>query len=290
MKFGVVYPQTEIPPDPLAIRDYAQAVEALGFEHVLAYDHVLGASPERPGGWQGPYTFRDTFMEPYTLFSYMAGVTRQLGFATAILILPQRQTALVAKQTASLSILCGGRFRLGVGLGWNQVEYEALNQSFTNRGKRIEEQVELLRQLFSEEVIDFHGKYEHIPGAGINPLPPDKKVPIWFGSNAEQATIRAARLGDGWFPGYKSAGDAAAALEKVKKEREAAGKSMKDFGIEPRTAYGDGNPERLNKIVEDWKQAGATHLSFNTMGLGFDKVNLHIKALTECAKIVGMSR
>jgi probable F420-dependent oxidoreductase len=289
MKFGVVYPQTELVPDPIAIRDYAQAVEALGFKHVLAYDHILGANPERPGGWQGPYTFRDSFMEPFTLFSYMAGATQRLGFATAILILPQRQTALVAKQAACLSILCGGRFRLGVGLGWNHVEYEALNQSFTNRGKRIEEQVELLRQLFREEVLDFQGKYEHIPGAGLNPLPPDKHIPIWFGSNAEQATIRAARIGDGWFPGYKSAGDAATALELVKKEREAAGKSMTDFGIEPRVSYGDGNPDRLHQIVEDWIHTGVTHMAFNTMGAGLDNVTRHIKALTDCAKLAGIS-
>jgi probable F420-dependent oxidoreductase len=289
MKFGVVYPQTEIPPDPIAIRDYAQAVEALGFEHVLAYDHILGASPERPGGWQGPYTFRDSFMEPFTLFSYMAGVTQHLGFATAILILPQRQTALVAKQAACLSVLCGGRFRLGVGLGWNYVEYEALNQSFTNRGKRIEEQVELLRQLFRVAVLDFQGKYEHIPGAGLNPLPHDNHIPIWFGSNAEQATIRAARIGDGWFPGYKTAGDAAAALALVKKEREAAGKSMTGFGIEPRVSYGDGNSDRLHQIVADWIHTGVTHLAFNTMGAGLDNVTRHIKALTECSRLTGQA-
>lgn len=286
MKFGVVYPQTELPTDPAAIRDYAQAVEALGFEHILAYDHILGASPERPGGWQGPYTFRDTFMEPFTLFSFIAGATKNLGFATAILILPQRQTALVAKQAACLSILSNTRFRLGVGLGWNQVEYESLNQSFNNRGKRIEEQVELLRKLFREEVIDFQGKYEHVPGAGINPLPSERHIPIWFGSNAEHATMRAARLGDGWFPGYKSAGDATAALELVKKEREAAGKSMSDFGIEPRVAYGDGSLDRIHQLVEGWIQSGATHLSFNTMGAGFNLVSKHINALSECSKII----
>lgn len=287
MKFGVVYPQTEMPPDPVAIRDYAQAVEYLGFQHILAYDHILGASPERPGGWQGPYTFKDSFMEPFSLFSYMAGATQHLGFGTAILILPQRQTALVAKQAACLSVLCKGRFRLGVGLGWNRVEYEALNKSFTDRGKRIEEQVELLRRLFREEVIDFQGKYEQITGAGLNPLPPDKHIPIWFGTNAEQATLRAARMGDGWFPGYKSARDAAAAMNMVKREREAAGKGMQDFGIEPRVSYGDGDPDRLRTLVEDWTHAGATHLSFNTMGAGLGSVSRHIKALTVCSKIIG---
>lgn len=171
MKIGVVYPQTEFGSDPAAIRDYAQTVEALGYTHVLAYDHVLGANPNRPGGWQGPYTFETPFQEPFVLFAYMAAVTTALEFATGIIILPQRQTALVAKQSATLDVLSGGRLRLGIGLGWNEVEYMALNQDFHTRGRRMDEQIEVLLKLWTEPLVDFHGRYHTIPDAGINPLP-----------------------------------------------------------------------------------------------------------------------
>jgi alkanesulfonate monooxygenase SsuD/methylene tetrahydromethanopterin reductase-like flavin-dependent oxidoreductase (luciferase family) len=127
MNIGVVFPQTEIGNDPVAIRDYAQTVEGLGYTHVIAYDHVVGANPNRPGGWLGPYTFETPFHEPFVLFAFMASVTHKLGFAPGIIILPQRQTVLVAKQAATLDVLSGGRLRLGVGIGWNQVEYIALN-------------------------------------------------------------------------------------------------------------------------------------------------------------------
>ena len=169
MKIGVVFPQTEIGNDPAAIRDYAQTAEGLGFTHVLAYDHVLGANPDRPGGWSGPYTYLTPFHEVFVLFSYLAGLTQRLELVTGILILPQRQTALVAKQAASLDVLSGGRLRLGVGLGWNEVEYTALNEDFHNRGKRIEEQVALLRRLWTEPLVDFKGQWHTIPDAGHQP-------------------------------------------------------------------------------------------------------------------------
>ena len=171
MNFGVVYPQTELEHDPVAIRDYAQAAEGLGFSHILAYEHVLGANPDRPGGWQGPYTHQHAFMEPFVLFSFLAGQTQKIGFATGILILPQRQTVLAAKQAACLDVLCGGRLRLGVGLGWNEVEFTALNQEFHNRGRRIEEQIEVMRLLWMHPLVDYHGKWHEIPDAGLNPMP-----------------------------------------------------------------------------------------------------------------------
>ncbi|HLE13905.1 MAG TPA: TIGR03619 family F420-dependent LLM class oxidoreductase, partial [Anaerolineales bacterium] len=171
MEIGLVYPQTEFGDDPAAIRDYAQMAEGLGFSHVLAFDHVLGANPDRPGGWKGPYTYQTPFHEPFVLFSYMAGVTNTLGFATGIIILPQRQTALVAKQAATLDVLSSGRLRVGVGLGWNEVEYAALGQDFHSRGRRIEEQVTLLRRLWTQPLVNFEGRWDTIPDAGINPLP-----------------------------------------------------------------------------------------------------------------------
>src|SRR5215468_12194556 len=171
MDIGVVFPQVEIGQDPAAIRDYAQAVEGMGFTHALVFDHVLGANPERPGGWKGPYTYRHAFHEPFVLFGFLAGVTTRLGLATGIVILPQRQTALVAKQAAAVDVLAGGRLRLGVGVGWNPVEYEALGEDFRTRGKRIDEQIEVMRALWTKELVTIGASQHRITAAGINPLP-----------------------------------------------------------------------------------------------------------------------
>ena len=170
----------------------------MGFTHVHAYDHILGANPERPGGWTGPYTYLHPFFEPFVLFSYLAGLTRKIEFDTGILILPQRQTALVAKQAATLDVLSNGRLRLGVGNGWNEVEYIALGEAFHNRGKRIEEQVALMRLLWTEPLVKFEGRWHNIPDAGINPLPVQRPIPIWFGGTEDRALRRMARIGDGW--------------------------------------------------------------------------------------------
>ncbi len=211
MHIGLVYPQTEYPPDPAAVRDYAQAAEALGYSHVLAYDHILGANPDRPGGWTGPYTYRDPFMEPFLLFTYMAAVTTRLGFIPGILILPQRETTLVAKQAAVLDVLCGGRLRLGVGTGWNEVEYIAAGYDFHTRGARQEEQIEVLRRLWTQELVTFKGRWHDIPDAGLNPLPVQRPIPIWLGGHADVVLRRIARLGDGWLPGFRTAEAAAGA-------------------------------------------------------------------------------
>jgi len=215
MKFGVVYPQTEFGADPAAIRDFAQTAEGLGYNHIVAYDHVLGVNPDRPGGWRGPYTFQHQFMEPFVLFSFMAGITQRIGFTHGILILPQRQTALVAKQAATLDVLSGGRLRLGIGLGWNEIEYVSLGQDFHNRGKRIEEQVEVLRSLWSKPLVNFQGRWHTIPDAGINPLPLHRDIPIWFGGSADQVLQRAAHYGDGWMPNYRSPDDAHPSLRSL---------------------------------------------------------------------------
>ena len=191
MKIGLVYPQTEFGSDPAAIRDYAQLAEELGFSHILAYDHVLGANPDRPGGLAGPYTFRHPFIEPVALFSYMAAFTERIQFTTGIVILPQRQTALFAKQAATLDVLSKGRLRVGVGLGWNEVEYIALNEDFHTRGQRIEEQVAVLRQLWTQPLVNFSGRWHTIPDAGLNPLPLQQPIPLWFGGTAPAALRRA---------------------------------------------------------------------------------------------------
>src|ERR1700739_1183417 len=200
MRIGVVFPQTEIGADAGAVRAYAKHVEGLGYAHLLAYDHVVGADPKVHVGWNGFYDLHDTFHEPLVTFGYLAAVTTSLEPVNGILILPQRQTVLVAKQAAEVDLLSGGRLRLGIGLGWNAAEYEALGEDFSNRGKRSEEQVELMRKLWTEESVTYHGRYHTVTGAGIAPLPIQRPIPVWFGASSPRAFRRAGRLGDGWFP------------------------------------------------------------------------------------------
>lgn len=290
MKIGVVYPQTEYGSDPGAIKEYAQTVEALGFTHILAYDHILGANPERPGGWRGPYTYQSTFQEPFILFSFMAGITQRIQFTTSIIILPQRQTALVAKQAANLDVLSGGRLRLGVGLGWNQVEYEALNQDFHNRGRRIEEQVTVMRELWTQPLVTFKGRWHNIPDAGLNPLPIQRPIPVWFGGQADPVLRRTARMGDGWMPNHRNPDDAKRDASLFKQYMEEAGRSMDGFGIEARLYYGDGNPSVWGKHIQSWQALGANHFSINTMRCGFTSPQAHLDALKNFAEQMGIGK
>lgn len=197
MRIGVVFPQTEIGQDPAVIRDYAQAVESMGFTHLLAFDSVVGANPDRPGGWDSPYTYQHAFHEPFVLFGFCAAVTRRIELVTGVIILPQRQTALVAKQAAEVDVLSGGRLRLGIGVGWNTVEFEALGEYFGNRGKRVEEQLEVMRRLWTQELVTFEGQWHRVPDAGIRPLPVQRPIPIWMGGDSDAVIRRAARLADG---------------------------------------------------------------------------------------------
>ena len=286
LKIGVVFPQTEFGSDPSAIRDYAQTAEGLGFSHVLAYEHVLGVNPQRPGGWDGLYDYTSAFFEPFVLFSYMAAVTYDLGFVSGIMVLPLRQTALVAKQAASLDLLSRGRLRLGVGVGWNEVEYRSLGEDFNQRGRRIEEQVEVLRKLWCCPLVDYEGEFHRIPDAGINPLPLQKPIPIWFGGHAEAVLQRTARLGDGWLPNYPSAAEARPSIEKLKKYLEENGRSPLEFGIEARMSFGKGKADSWQKTIQEWKEIGATHLSLNTMRLGFSRASEHINALKTFAAAI----
>lgn len=287
MEIGVVFPQIEVEPDPVAIRDYTQAAEELGYRHIMAYDHVLGANPQRPNGWSGPYNYEHPFYSPFLLFSYMAAMTERLGFITGILILPQRETVLVGKQAATLDVLCSGRLRLGVGTGWNAVEYTALNQDFHTRGKRQEEQVELLHRLWTEPLVSYKGRWHDIPDAGINPLPVQRPIPIWFGGQADAVLRRAARLGDGWLPNSRTVAQTRPMLDKLVRYLEEEGRNPADFGLEPRLNYGDGDPQAWASAMDEWRQAGATHLSLNTMYSGFD-IQKHIAALRRFAEEVDL--
>jgi probable F420-dependent oxidoreductase len=279
MQLGLVYPQTEYPPDPSAIRDYAQTAEALSFTHVLAYDHVLGANPDRPGGWRGPYTYHDPFIEPFLLFTYMAAATTRLGFIPGVLILPQRETALVAKQAATLDVLCGGRLRLGVGVGWNEVEYVALGQNFHTRGQRQEEQIEVLRLLWTQELVTYKGRWHDIPDAGLNPVPVQRPIPLWFGGHADVVLRRVARLGDGWLPGFRTAEAARDHLATLDRYIAEAGRSRVGVGLEARLHWGNGDLDALGRTLEGWRAAGATHVSLNTMGAGFTTAQEHLAAI-----------
>src|SRR5581483_3133355 len=224
MELGVVFPQTEIGSDPSVVRDYAQAAEQLGYHHLATYDHVLGGHPDRfQGAFRPPYTHETSFHEPFVLFGYLAALTTRLELVTGILILPQRQTALVAKQAAEVDLLSGGRLRLGVGLGWNFVEYEALGERFQNRGARIEEQIQVLLKLWSEELVDFQGKYHTIKQASIQPRPAHR-IPIWMGGTADAVLRRVARLADGWFPQAAPGPELAEMLERLRRYVREAGR------------------------------------------------------------------
>lgn len=288
MKFGVVFPQTEYGNDAAAIKEFAQAAEALGYHHILAYEHVLGANPACAESWKRPYTYKHPFHEPFSLFSFMAAVTEKIAFTTGILILPQRQTALVAKQAAELDLLSGGRLRLGVGLGWNEVEYIALNQNFSTRGKRVEEQVDVLRKLWTEPLVTYEGKWHKILDAGLNPLPVQRPIPIWFGGHHENVLRRVAAMGDGWLPNYRRVVDAQAALEKLRTLLREAGRTWDEIGVEPRLQYKGGDPEVWKKILDEWQEAGATHVTFNTMRAGLDTPEDHIGAIRRFAEAMGL--
>lgn len=280
MEFGAVFPHNEIGTDPGAIKAYAQGVEALGVTHLLIYDHVLGADPDRAGGWQGAYDKNVAFHEPFTTFAFIAAVTEKLEMITTVLILPQRQTVLVAKQAAQVAVLSNNRFRLGIGTGWNKIEYEALNETFTNRGKRQAEQVELMRKLWREDSLTYQSEYHTINGAGINPRP-SKPIPVWFGGSAPALLERCGQIGDGWIP-LMGANDAAReCIDTIRSSRAATGRSFEDFGIQAQAQYSGGNPDRWASHAVKWRDIGATHLAIATHNAGPTDVDGHLSRIQE---------
>ncbi|MBT6244644.1 MAG: LLM class F420-dependent oxidoreductase [Gammaproteobacteria bacterium] len=278
MKIGVVLPHNEIGSDAGAMKAYAQGVEALGADHLLIYDHVLGADPDRPGGWKGAYNKDTQFHEPMTTLSYIAGITEQIELVTTVLILPQRQTALVAKQAAQIALLSNNRLRLGVGTGWNEVEYEALNVPFRARGRRQEEQVELLRQLWSSDSLSFSGEFHEVTLASINPRP-SKPIPIWFGGGAPAVLARCAEMGNGWMPlmgPNHAAQEAVTQLQSLWTEK---GKDWNDFGIQAQAQCAGGTPERWLSHYQRWQAIGATHMAIATHNAAKGSVDEHLSAI-----------
>jgi probable F420-dependent oxidoreductase len=290
MKIGAVFPHLEIGSDPAVLRDWAQTAEELGYSHILAYDHVIGAVHENrePPLW-GPYTEESAFHEPLVLFGYFAACTSRVELVTGILILPQRQTVLVAKQAAEIDLLSGGRLRLGIGTGWNYVEFDALNESFADRGQRQEEQVALMRELWEQPVLEFSGRWHTVDRAGLKPLP-GRRIPIWFGGFVDAPLERAARIGDGFIFGG-GLDDGLNALEKLDGYLDQHGRSRSDFGIEAMVNFQAG-PDHWRDEAERWRANGADYLSMRGMALrgmgeGFSSPQEHIDALETYWKVVG---
>jgi probable F420-dependent oxidoreductase len=285
MKVGVVFPQSEIGADPAAVRDYAQAAEQLGYHHLLAFDHVLGAHPDRfEGRFRPPYNHQTLFHEPLVLFGYLAALT-SLELVTVILILPQRQTALVAKEAAEVDVLTRGRLRLGVGIGWNFVEYEALGEDFRTRGRRVGEQIALMRRLWTEELVDFDGRYHTVRRAGINPLPVQRPIPVWMGGGADAVLRRIARTADGWFPQFRPGPDAEATLDRLRGYIADAGRRPEDVGIEGRISLFNTPEAEWEGAIAGWRNLGATHIAVNTMNAGLASPAEHIDAIGRFAAV-----
>jgi len=288
MQIGVVYPQTELPADPGTVRRYVARVEDLGFRHILAYDHVVGADPALYPDWQGPYNVDSTFHEPFVLYGFLAAITG-LELVTGIIIAPQRQTVLLAKQAAEVDILTGGRCRIGLGIGWNRVEYEALGQDFTTRGRRLEEQIGLLRTLWTQRAVTFEGHFDRVTGAGLAPLPTRQPIPIWLGGQSPAAYRRIGRLADGWFPQIPPGPRLDEAAATVAEAASQAGRPPDAIGMEGRISQGSGSTDELVKHAQRWRDAGASHVSVNTMGSGRHSLDAHLDALTAAAAALGLS-
>jgi probable F420-dependent oxidoreductase len=265
MQLGCSIPVGDIGTGPAVLRDYAQAAEGLGYAHLVAPDHVLGANPDADHEGRRVGTTATAYHDPFVLFGFLAGCTQKIGFAVGVLILAQRQAALVAKQAASLDVLCGGRFRLGIGVGWNEVEFIGLNEDFHNRGKRSAEQVRVMQALWAEPHVKFAGEFHTIDDAGINPRPASGRVPIWYGGHAEATFRRAARYGDGFMPlAYPMGDQALAAFDKLRGLLRENGRDSSAYGIEVWVSPGAGSEDDWRKEIAFWKNAGVTHVTAHT--------------------------
>ncbi len=288
MQVGAVFPQTEIGADPAAIRDYVQAVEELGFDYLLTYEHVLGADPAYyPGQKRWTYTHEDMFHEPLVLFGYLAGITQRVTFATGILILPQRNTVLTAKQVAEVDILSGGRLRLGVGVGWNKAEMEALGYDFRTRGRRIDEQIRVMNTLWTTPLVTYEGEFHNLRAVGLNPLPVQQPIPLWFGGSADAVLQRMARFGQGWMPTGLGPEQAKPLVDKLHAYLAEAQRDVEAFGIDFRVKAAEQPRHTWEAYIEAWRALGATHVCVNTMGAGFASVGEHVGALRTFRQTVG---
>ncbi|SVC58409.1 uncharacterized protein METZ01_LOCUS311263 [marine metagenome] len=295
MEIGVIFPQTEIEPDVAAIRDYAQAAEELGFAHIFIADHVLGADTQfhtHPS--LANYSQHSVVHESMTMMGYLAAMTEKVNLVTGILILPQRQTVLVAKQAAEIDVLSGGRLRMGMGVGWNEVEFEALGQDFHNRGRRSVEQIEVLRALWTQEVVDFHGRWHNITHAGLNPMPVQRPIPIWLGGGGtgdsdlnEVVLRRIGRIADGWCPNFSPDDAGRAVMDKVRGYAKEAGRDPAALGLDGRLRIAGKQPEEWVDEVKSWEEMGANYLSVETRKSGLSGANQHIDAIRRFKEVIG---
>ena len=285
MKLGVIFPQQEIGADPGGLREYFLAVEELGYDYVGVYDHILGADTTNRPNWDGIYDKDDMFHEAFVLLAYGTALTSRIQLSTSIMVLGQRQTALVAKQAAAIDVLSNGRMRLGIGAGWNAVEYQALAQDFSNRGRRMEEQMEVLRALWTQESVTYEGRWHTIHEASINPLPVQRPIPIWIGGRHDRVLRRTARLADGWLTQSHQLDDAPEAIDRLRTYAQEAGRDPNSIAIEARVGSRRNTPARESgadiwqQEAQAWQDMGATHLSFNAMRSGLQGATQHIEAI-----------
>lgn len=300
MRIGVTFPQTEIGADAAAVRDFAQAAEDLGYAHIACFDHVAGVNPAGRPGFDPLYTHESLFHEPFVLFGYLAGLTTEIELVTGVLVLPQRQTTLVAKQAAAVDVLSGGRLRLGVGIGWNQPEFEALGEDFSNRGRRIEEQIEVLRALWTSELVTFEGRWHRIIDSGICPLPVQRPIPIWLGGMADAVIRRVGRLADGWFPRFPSMRQRGrghimprreeppeAIIARMHGFAAEAGRDPASIGIEGRVFLPGRTPDQWREELDQWRAIGATHMQLYTMDGGLASPDRHIELIRRFREEIG---
>lgn len=287
MQVGLSIHTTEIGNDPIAIRDFVQAAEDMGYEHLTLIDHVIQSGQAVADDWRAFYVRDNAFHEPLIFYAFVAALTKKIELATAILILPQRQTALVAKQAAELDLLSGGRLRLGVGIGWNEMEFDVLGQNFKNRARRVEEQIEVMRQLWSNELVDFEGEFHKIADAGLNPLPVQRPIPVWIGAFVEPAIKRAGRIADGWFanPRVPPGPESEEHFEFFRSAAREAGRDPDTLGIDATVLTGGRGSQAWAAEAEQWQAMGATHLTVRSMASGLESNDAHIETMRKFREV-----
>jgi probable F420-dependent oxidoreductase len=298
MKLGAIFPINVIGTDPAAIRDYIVGVEEIGYDHMVIYDHVLGADASARANWGSRYSITDAFHEPFVVLGYASALTRRIGLVTGVLVLPQRQTVLAAKQAAEIDVLSGGRLTLGVGVGWNEVEYEALGEDFHNRGRRLDEQIRLMRELWTRPVVTFEGRWHKVTAAGLNPLPVQRPIPVWMGGRSDAMLQRIAREGDGWFPLFPLDDAGRATVDQFIALLGEAARKPGTVGIEAHVSLRDGGEDYWRRTAESWKAAGATAMMVNTMSFSrqrmaetrssFTTVTDHLNALRKAMPVLSV--
>ena len=288
MKLGLSFPQTEIGTDPSKIKDFIQSAEDLGYDFITFVDHVLGEEAPRGASFAGNYTRDFMFHEVMVLMGYAAAVTNKIGLGTAVMILPQRQAVLVAKQAAEVDLLSGGRLRLGVGLGWNKVEYYGLGMPFGNRAKRFSEQIDVMRELWSKRVVEYRGDFHNFDSAGINPEPIQRPIPVWIGAMKEVAVRRAARVGDGWFmyPRQDPGDEAHAMISTYRQAAAEAGREPDSLGVNATVFANQGSgPDEWRSIMEKWERMGVNELTFRTAESDLENLEAHMDAIKKMAEV-----